>query len=570
MLSAIATGLIAAGVVSLGAVIRQPNWSAPVFLLAVAVVAMLIQRFGIERKPGDQTYNGMADLFIHIHLLSSPDSPARWTMRGLISFLLNLAGGTVGAEGAATEISHAAALKSRTQSSHWFEQRRRTDVASAIAAGIAAAFGAPFTAVLITIELGIGGRTLSAALSAITAFVSVMMLQTYYPFMDRLSFERIALGDGGNGLDYNFFYRINAFGLKAWLAFAFVILGVSLLSVLVIRLIQYCQEGLMDLFKTEAWMRVMAGGILLFLVALVYTAGHAPSWHLLEQALSAELNLAQVSLISVTQILTLALVLSAFGTVGVFWPLFAIGGFAGYAIYQTLFPVLGLVGLGDSAGLGVILGLAGASAMWSGVLGLPIAATVIAFELTYDVHVLLPCFLAALVAREVRTFFRTRPLIQNDLDARGLTLFQGRSMNVLESILVRDAMVTDHESVYEHEPIADLHAKLLKSKHPFLPVVNRLGHYVGLLTIDMIRDGFRTEPNSPLSRLFEAKDLLYKTHFKMPTVKAGDKLTITGTLFDQSACIAVLADDSRVIGLLFAYNVRVAYEREVARRSLTF
>ncbi|MBC7691417.1 MAG: chloride channel protein [Methylotenera sp.] len=556
MVSSLLTGLVAAVVVSLASVIRHPvgiELGAPIVLLAVTLVAMFLQRFTIDRHPGDQRYDGLSDLFIHIHLLSAPDSSARWTVRGVISFLLRVAGGAAGPEGAATELAHGLAIQTRSQSSHWFEQRRRTDVGSALAAGIAAAFGAPFAAVLMTIELGIGGRTLSVALSALTAFVGMELIRLYFPSVDRMVFEQIFQG-------YDLIHW------NDWLAFAGVVLSVSALSILVIRLIRYFQESLLDLFQTQTWMRVVAGGIFLFLVALVYTTGHAPSWHLLEQVLSAQLPTSQILLIAAAQLLSIALVIAAFGTVGIFWPLFALGGFAGYSVFQGIAPLLGIVA--GKADLGALLGMVGASAMWGSVLGIPMAAAVVAYELTRDFHVVIPCFIGAMVAREIRKNFKTAPLIQSNLESRGLILKQGRSAAVLDSILVRDAMVTDHETVYEHEPIAELHSKLLKSKHPFLPVVNRLGNYVGILTIDMIRDGFNSEPDSALSRLIEAKDLLYKSNFKMPTVKAGDALTVTSGLFELSACIPVLADDERLLGLLFAHNVRVVYDREVSRRSL--
>src|SRR5690606_16280203 len=97
------------------------------------------------------------DYLIHIHSPSEPDSPTQWNLRGIISFFLHLFGAPVGPEGAATEVSYSAALKSRSRSARWSEQRRRSDAAAAIVGGVSAVFGTPFAAIILVSELGIGG-----------------------------------------------------------------------------------------------------------------------------------------------------------------------------------------------------------------------------------------------------------------------------------------------------------------------------------------------------------------------------------------------------------------------------
>jgi hypothetical protein len=144
---------------------------------------------------------------------------------------------------------------------------------------------------------------------------------------------------------------------------------------------------------------------------------------------------------------------------------------------------------------------------------------------------------------------------------------------VLGAVAVRDAMVTDQEVLHEHEPISAIYPRLLKSRYPFLPVVNSQNVYVGLLTVDTIQEAWEKQSltsNAPLSNLLEAKDLLYRSGVDAPTVKVNDRLSATHGLFDEVPCLPVLSEDRRVAGLLFIHHVRLAYDREVARRSLTF
>jgi len=219
-----------------------------------------------------------------------------------------------------------------------------------------------------------------------------------------------------------------------------------------------------------------------------------------------------------------------------------------------------------------LMGFAGGAALWGALLGAPVTGAVLALELTQNMNVLLPCLVAGGLAQWIRRALRVQPLIQNDLAARGLGLVDGRSSGVLAAIFVRDAMVMDHEIVHEQEPVSEIYPRLLKSRYPFLPVVTSQGVYTGLLTVDLIQEAWRSQSghsNSPLSNLLEAKDLLYRGGLKGPTIKINERLSATQGLFDLAPCVPVLSEEGRVVGLLFIHNVRLAYDREMARRSLT-
>lgn len=554
MFIAILMGLLASFCVSMPAILRStfPNvsWSLPVFVLGIAAVSVIIQRFFIDRRPGERTYDGLADIFIHVHGPGKADSSLRWIMRGAISFLFTLFGGIVGPEGVAIETCHGVALRFRSRSSRWFEQRRRTDASVAISAGIAASFGSPFAAVLLPLELGLGGRTISTAIAALTAFIGIKFLP--------LSPAKFDIA----GVLYGF--RFSSY--TEWLTILGIAILAGLVCVLLIRFFRYTQESLLDLFQTQTWMRVMAGGVLLFLVIYTNKDAHLPVWTLLEQVLWSKRAVSEVSFLFISQLLSLALVVSAFGTIGIFWPLFALGGAFGYLVDFSIFQSI--------PGFSAVAGIAGSVAFLGAILGAPLSAAVLAFELTQNIHILLPCLLAGFVARQIRFYVTPETLIEKDLEARGITLINGRQSAVLESIQAKDAMVTDFETVHEREQVAELFSRLLKFRYPFIPVVNGEGHYVGLLTADMIQEGWELQgqnsANSPLSTLLEAKDLLYRAKFKAPVVKLTDRLTGTSGLFEEIPCLPVLGEDNKVLGLLFVYNVRLAYDREVAQQSLSF
>jgi H+/Cl- antiporter ClcA len=490
---------------------------------------------------------------IHIHSPSSPDSATRWGARSLISLMLSTLARVAGPEGAAIEATHALAMKWRTRSSRWFEQKRRTDAAAALAAGISAAFGAPFAGVLLPIEMEIGGRIRVTAVAALTAFLVSRLLG------NMLSVPAFDLSGVLQGFQFT--------NWREWLGILAIGGFGGFAGAGSIRFIRYTQDSLLEIFRTRTWIRTLAGGIMLFLVAMVYRSGQDSASYLLEQVLWSRRGTQEVALLFCVHLLSLSLVLSAFGTAGLFWPVFALGGYLGFGVDQLV--------SGQITGFTAVSGLAGGAAFFGAVLDAPLTGALIAFELTRDIHVLLPCLIAGTLAHYLRRrVLRTRSLIELDLAARGMALVEGRSSSVLDAVFVKEAMVSDHEIVHEQEPVSALHSRILKSRYPFLPVVTAQGVFRGLLTIDMIQEGWQSQEtptsNSPLSNLLEAKDLLYRAGTKTPTVKVNDKLSVTSGLFDAIPCVPVLADDGRVVGLLFVHNVRLAYDREVARRSLSF
>jgi CIC family chloride channel protein len=549
MLGSILLGLVAAVVASIPPALHEGfrgiAWSAPIPVLGVAAAAMLIQHFILDRRSGYRGYDGLADLFVDVHTPGASDSTLRWTLRGFVSLLLSVFGGSAGSEGAAIEFSQAMATAARGRTARWFEQRRRTDAGSTLAAGFAAAFWAPFAALLLPVELGIGGRTSSVALSALTAYLAsrgIASLTGARPY----DFGGVLAGfhiDGAVQIE-----------ILAGIAIVAGALGAGL-----VRFIRFFQESLLELFQTQTWMRTLAGGVLLCLVTLVHTAGHQPGAVLFEHALWGQGEAQEIGLLIATQILILSAVISGFGTIGIFWPLLALGsliGFEGFRIVSHAGP----------ASFGIATALIGGAALWSSVIGTPLTAAVAAYELGSNPEVILPCFLAGLLARQVRVWLRTPAVYDKDLEARGLSLVDGKAVRVLDALRVRDAMVSDHESVRDQAPLSELHAVMLKSRYPFLPVVNAEGVYQGLLTVDMVQEAYQAQAH----RLLEAKDLLIRAKSRVTTVLASDKLTAGVGIFGTSPCVAVVNETGRVAGLLFAYSVRLAYDREVARRSLVF
>jgi CIC family chloride channel protein len=534
-MSSIIIGLICAVVASLpGMVQERVDLERPLFLLGLGIFAAIVQWFYFRQFPARaRAYDGMADLFIFIHSRLPEDTWLRWFYRFAASLLLHLFGAGVGMEGAAAEASQSYTLATRSRSELWNETRRRSDVAAVLAASIAAVFQAPFAALVFCFEVGAGGRPQAAILASVSAYAGTLFISK------RMGLET----------EWMPYFQALPPGEFSWFWILVVGAAGGILSFLLIRGVRWFQENAVELFRNRIWARPMLGGALLAAIVAVYPGAQgSPMVSLTSLAMSPKAMDTHAAFF-LAKVLMLATVVGCFGTIGIFWPLFVIGAAFG------MIPLAGTVGI-----------FAGASALWAGVLGAPIAAGILALEMTGSWKMMVAALSVAFLSDAVRRFFRQTPLVHRDLEARGILLLDGRSAAVLRAIRVEEAMVTDHETVYEHDLVRELTDKFLNSKHPFLPVVNRTGDYMGLLTLDLIQDGISAARGT--DAFFEVKDLLYKAKSKLRTIRDTDTLANTGGMFGDHPCVAVVNGEGKVVGLLFSYSVRAAYEREVARLAL--
>jgi CIC family chloride channel protein len=558
MFGSILIGLLAAAIASLPLMVTKwvPNLDlqSPLLIVGVALIAIVLQQFLHRRKDGANSYCGFSDMLIHIHSPATPDSPMRWMVHGVISLLFSLFGGVVGAEGPAAEFTHAAAMSIQARSARWFEQRRRSDAAMAISAALAATFHAPFAGILLPLELGIGGRTLGSLVSALVAYLSVEFLSKHF------GFEHFDATGALEGFHFS--------GWMSWALPAILGLVMGAASILFIKLTRYSE----DVFHSwPRWLRPLVAGAVIAFVAYFYKPAHAPSWMLLEDVFWSKHSLMESGLILIALSLSVIMVVSGFGTLGILTPLFAIGGIMGFGFNQWIWSAM--------PGFSVVSGFAGVAALWGGVVGAPLTASVLIFEMTGNQHILIPCLIAGVISREFCRLFGVQPIFQAELSGRGMKLIEGRSAEVLQTLFVKHAMVTDLELADEHEQVIDVYQRLLKSPYAFLPVVNAKGKYLGLLTADVIMEAWQetsraidqgsiTSTEQVVSSLVVAKDLLYRSGFKVPSIRAEDTLAASAGIFHDFPCVPAVDEQGQVVGLLFVYSVRLAYDREMAKRSL--
>ena len=370
MLEYILVGIVSALIVFIPNVIfyefPQTSLISPAILLLGVGLGPLFKKRLYQHYSWEVPSSGYGRLMEHVHHPEITRSSFRWFMFGMMSFILVFFGGCVGPEGAGIELTYALLLKMRTRSSRWFEQRRRTDSSASLASGLSATFASPFSAILLPIELGIGGKSMAVAASAFSAFVMSILLRRIIPLETSRFFDEF--------LNFNF--------LRLPMVENTILIGLAsgVLSSGSVRFLRYLREGLQRIFKTLVNAQSIIALFLLYIICIIYDPASNLPWNLLRQIMWARHSLSELGLIYLLRLVSLSVVLACFGTLGIFWPLFLLGSIIGFSVNQLTF--------GPSIEMAPGACILGGAIFFGTLLRAPLTASVLALELTFNPEIM--------------------------------------------------------------------------------------------------------------------------------------------------------------------------------------
>ena len=502
------------------------------WILTVMLLGSLLWNFFSQRV--FVRYLGLADFIHAIHVSFHQvhlNSFFFWFLAGIRSLCLFWMTGWIGLEAHAMEWMQAIHVGFRSRISLWFEQKRRTSMGILMAASIASVLNTPFTAILVPIELSIGGSSFSIILAAMVAFSVAKFLRF---FASQFLLENIFLFPFEPIVSFD----IYSFSFREWILLGSLVVVGSLLSCGMIRWVQWNQRGFEAL---PVFLRSPVAIACLLGLLLLRDSGSR-------------------EFLGCLQWLGFSLILSCFGSIGVFSPLVTLGSIFGNGWVHLWSVNDQLIACG---------GLIGVIVFWSCLLNLPLAGAVFAYEWTGNPLLLLPAFGMGWFARKIREKMKVHALWETQLEEKGIHFFEGKLMDLLKRITVKEAMMSDHQVILETDTMEDLRRNLGTFRYPFLPVVDAHGCYLGLLTVDILEDPFWHQMNAQTFKLLQMKDLLRKLSSTFPTVQVSDSLEKVLSYFHDLPCVCVLDAQKKVVGLLFIHGVRLAYERQSAREALS-
>jgi CIC family chloride channel protein len=475
--------------------------------VAGGVVVGLMARYGSKAIRGHGIPEAMEQV-----LLNESRIPARLTFLKPLSAAVAIGtGGPFGAEGPI--IATGGAMGSLLgQVMRTTAAERKTLLAAGAAAGMAATFGSPVSAVLLAIELllfELRPRSIVPVALASAAATAVRMLHAgtapvfAMPMLARPTGEALA---------------------------AYALLGalVGWISVYVTRAVYWIE----DLFETLPvhWMWWPAlGGLAVGIVGYFVPHTLGVGYDNIEGLVAGKIAGTAVIVLCLAKFLSWSIALGSGTSGGTLAPLFTIGGGCGVALgalAAQLFPQFGI----DAR----ICALVGMAAMFAGASRALLASVVFAFETTLQPIGLLPLLAGCTAGYLVSSLLMRNTIMTEKLARRGVRVPAEYAADFLDQISVGDACSRDVVTLPASRTLEELAGVL--TKHQGFPVIGEDGSLLGVVTR---RDFLGKPPSTKVgdlvtrapsvvflhSSLREAADHMVRENVGRMPVVAGDEPT---------------------------------------------
>jgi H+/Cl- antiporter ClcA/predicted transcriptional regulator len=433
------------------------------WVIAVPVVGGLIvgamARWGSRAIRGHGIPEAMEQV-----LLNESRIPPRMTWLKPVSSAIAIGtGGPFGAEGPI--IATGGALGSLIgQLLHVTADERKTLLAAGAAAGMAAVFGAPISAVLLAIELLLFERRarslIPVALGAVAGTAVHMIFDGGAPMFPMA--------------------EIAEPGLAALVTYTLLGLLLGVVSVGVTRL-TYAIEDVFEKLPIH-WMWWPAiGGLVVGIVGYVLPSTLGVGYDNIGAVLTGQIGLGGLVALCLLKLVSWSVALGSGTSGGTLAPLFTIGGALG--------GVLGIAIVTFAPWLHVDARLAALvcmAAIFAGASRAFLASVVFAFETTQQPHGLLPLLAACAAAYLVSGLMMRHTIMTEKIARRGVRVPSEYSADYLDQVFVRDVYSRDVSSLRATQTVDEVRAWLdaggPAANHQGFPVLDEAGHLIGLVT----------------------------------------------------------------------------------------
>jgi H+/Cl- antiporter ClcA/predicted transcriptional regulator len=505
------------------------GWWVLLVPVAGGIIVGLMARYGSKAIRGHGIPEAMEQV-----LLNESRIPARLIFLKPLSAAISIGtGGPFGAEGPIIATGGAIG-SSLGQIIKTTAMERKTLLAAGAAAGMAATFGSPVSAVLLAIELLLfelrPRSIIPVALAAVTATAVRVGFVGYVP-----AFAMPMLARPGEGA-----------------ITAYVILGalVGWLSVYVTRFVYWVEDLFEHLPIHWMWWPAI-GGLAVGAVGLFAPRTLGVGYTNIEDLVSGRLIGTAALLLCTMKFISWSISLGSGTSGGTLAPLFTIGGGAGVVLgglAASTFPALGI----DLR----ICALVGMAAMFAGASRALLASVVFAFETTLQPLGLLPLLGGCTAGYLVSALLMRNTIMTEKLARRGVRVPTEYAADFLDLIHVADACSTKVETVGADEPLADLRQR--SASHQGFPVIDAEGRLVGVVTRRDFLDPARPETTRARDLITRGPAVIFLDNSLR---EAADQM-----VRENVGRLPVVAreDPQRVVGFLTRSDLLRAHERRLA------
>jgi CIC family chloride channel protein len=404
--------------------------------------------------------HGVPEVMEAVALRGGRIRPVVVVVKSLASSICIGSGGSAGREGPIVQIGSALG-STLGQTLKLSDERIRNLVACGAAAGISATFNAPIAGVIFALEIILGefsiGYFSTVVISSVTASV-----------VGRIAFGNVPA-----------FTIPTYFLVSPWELPLYVLLGAiaGLVGLAFVRTLYWC-EDIFDGWHFPEYVKPVVGGVFVGITGFYFPQVFGVGYGAIENALLGEMMLGTMALLIVMKVLATSLTIGSGGSGGVFAPSLLIGSMVGGA-----FGIVVHQFLPDITATSGAYALVGMAAVFAGAAHAPITAIIILFEMTNDYRIILPLMLATVVSVLLSQRIRRENIYTLKLIRRGVRLEQGRDIDVMQGVVVGEAMTTDVDTVDADLSLADLDIAFQETHHHGFPVLDANGELFGVVTI---------------------------------------------------------------------------------------
>ena len=331
---------------------------------------------------------------------------------------------------------------------------------------IAAAYNAPLAGVVFVVEVILGELEASS-------FIPIVISAVFATIVSSLIFgvENIGVAP------YELVNPLYEFAL-------YLLLGIlsGLASALLMRSLFSTRKAFESL-QIHPVIKPALGGLIVGFIGFFYPQVFGVGYNVISDALTGSLPLKLMFLLIFLKIIAFSFTMGSGGSGGGLVPALFVGAMVGGSygsIIHGIFPA-------DTAESGAYA-LVGMGAVFAGISRAPLASILILFELTRDYNMILPIMLACVVSNVISSSINSESIFTEGLRRRGFTIRKGKEIDIMESLLVKDAMKHNVQTVSENKNVGSLVALMQSSRHAGFPVLDSNGQLSGIVTLKDVRD----------------------------------------------------------------------------------
>jgi H+/Cl- antiporter ClcA/CBS domain-containing protein len=514
-------------------------WEHKLGLLVIVVPVIggamvgLMARFGSQAIRGHGIPEAMEQV-----LFNESRIPVRMTFLKPLSAAIAIGtGGPFGAEGPI--IATGGALGSLVgQLVKVTADERKTLLASGAAAGMAATFGSPVSAVLLAVELLLFEYRARSVVPVALAASTACAVRIAFVGTDPVFAMSVPLAPDG-------------LALVIYVAVG-VLLGYA--SVLVTRMLYLIEDSFEHLPVHWMWWPAIGGiavGVVGWFVPRTLGVGYAN----IEQTLNGELAGRTLLVLGVAKLISWSISLGSGTSGGTLAPLLTIGGALGSLLAS--FAATWLPGCPIDPRIGALVGMA---AMFAGASRALLASVVFAFECSRQPIGLLPLLAGCTAAYLVSCLAMKNSIMTEKLARRGARVNSEYERDFLDGLLVRSFATTSVATLDARASLAEVRGLLAgdsaTTHHQGFPVLDA-GALVGVLTRrDLFRPGL--DPTAPINTLIGREPVVVYPESSLR--EAADRMAAARV----GRLVVVTRDDPRTaIGILTRSDLLRAHERKL-------